>query len=215
MNRYRHLQHAVSPTSIAIIGASATRGKWSNDVFRLAAAGFRGALIPVNPNSPEVEGVATVTRASEASSPTDYAIVVVPRDLVRAAVSDCVSAQIPVVHVLSSGFAEVSEEGQQLQDELTALVRGSDTVLIGSNSLGLYSARAGLNLAPDTHLDPGSITFVSQSGGLCYDVLMRAQARGLKFAHMCELRCKSEPVKRRRWTAASDRPPASTWPCGA
>ncbi len=182
LERWSLLQHAFMPDRIAVIGASGTRGKWSNDVFRIFAQSFRGTLIPVNPHRSEVEGVGTAASVKEIGGRIDYAVIVVPRDLVPNAVRDCVAAGVPVVHVLSSGFAEVPGEGGALQAELERAVAGSGTVLIGPNSLGLYSARAGITLAWDSNLEPGAISFVSQSGGLCYDVLMRGQARGLGFS---------------------------------
>ncbi len=47
--------------------------------------------------------------------------------------------------------------------------------------MGLFSAGAGLTFARDSKFGAGSLAFISQSGGLCYDVLLKGQARGLNF----------------------------------
>lgn len=179
--RQQSLDKAFNPECVAVVGASSTRGKWSNDVFRQMAEGFGGTLVPVNPNRDSIEGVAAYPSIEAVPFGIDYAVVVVARDQVLEAVRQCVKAKVPVVHVLSSGFAEVSEAGREMQEQLVDALRGGETALIGPNSLGLYSARAGLTFVWGSHFRPGPIAFVSQSGGLCYDVLTRGQARGLAF----------------------------------
>ena len=128
-----------------------------------------------------VEGVPTYPSVLSIPRAVDYALVVVPRDQVLEAVRDCVAAKVPAVHVLSSGFGEVAGRGRDLQEDLKAEVTGSQTVLIGPNSMGVYSARSRLTFASGCHFDQGKLAFVSQSGGLCYDVLVRGQVRGLSF----------------------------------
>ena len=60
-------------------------------------------------------------------------------------------------------------------------LEGGPTRMIGPNSLGIYSARAGLDFSRGCHFTPGPATFISQSGSLCTDVLALGQARGLNF----------------------------------
>ncbi len=180
--RARKLEHVFQPACIAVVGASASRGKWSNDVFRLLVEQEADrSVVPVNPNRESVEAVRAYPTVAAIPDKVDYALIVVPRDGVIDAVRDCVEAGVPAVHVLSSGFGEVAGRGRDLQEQLRGLVEGSGTVLIGPNSMGVYSARSRLTFASGCHFDPGGLSFVSQSGGLCYDMLARGQARGLKF----------------------------------
>ena len=176
------LDHAFDPKAIAVVGASATRGKWSNEVFRHFARHYEGTLLPVNPTRDEVEGVQACSSVMDIPHNVDYAVIVLPRDKVLAAVRDCVSTKIPIVHVLSAGFAETGGNGVYLQRALVEAVQGTSTRLIGPNSMGIYSAQSRLTFARDSHFAPGTIAFVSQSGGLCYDVLLKGQARGLNFS---------------------------------
>jgi acyl-CoA synthetase (NDP forming) len=175
------LDFAFAPLCIAVIGASATRGKWSNDVFRLLAHSYKGALVPVNPRRLVVEGVQAYSSLAAVPQQVDYALIIVERDSVIDAVRECAAAKVPVVHVLSAGFAEVGGRGVDLQRQLLEVLQGSETVLLGPNSMSPYSARAGLSFAWGCHFEPGPFAFVSQSGGLCYDLLLRGQARGLAF----------------------------------
>ena len=175
------LDFAFRPRSVAVVGASATRGKWSNEVFRHLVRHFDGTLIPINPFRQEVEGLETAPSLSALEHPVDYAIIVVPREQAVRAVEDCARADVPVVHVLTAGFSEVGGEGPSLQQALVDAIQGSNSRLIGPNSMGLFSAGAGLTFARDSKFGAGSLAFISQSGGLCYDVLLKGQARGLNF----------------------------------
>lgn len=179
--RASRLEHVFSPGRIAVIGASGTRGKWSNDVFRLLAQSFTGEVIPVNPRREVVEGLATYPSIDRIPGCVDLAIVVVPREDVPGVAGKCADANIPVVQVLSSGFGEVRGDGAELHQRLMETIAHSDTVLIGPNAMGVYSAAPCITFADNCHFKPGPLAFVSQSGGLCYDVLMRGQARGLNF----------------------------------
>ncbi|MET3663287.1 acetate--CoA ligase family protein [Aquamicrobium ahrensii] len=176
------LARAFDPRRVAVIGASGTPGKWSNDVLRLLIHSYKGDIVPINPTRQAIEGVRCFPSINEAPGRIDYAIIVVPRDSVLKAVRECVAAGVPVVHIFSAGFAEVSGSGQALQDQLVDAVTGSGTILIGPNSMGIYSASAGLSFAWGCHFEPGPVSFVSQSGGICYDVLARGQTRGIAFS---------------------------------
>lgn len=176
------LERAFNPRRIAVIGASGTPGKWSNDILRLLVHSYKGDIVPINPTRQSIEGIRCFPSVDAAPGQIDYAIVVVPRDGVLNAVRECVAACVPVVHIFSAGFAEVSESGRALQDQLVDAVTGSNTILIGPNSMGLYSANAGLSFAWGCHFESGPVSFVSQSGGICYDILARGQARGIAFS---------------------------------
>lgn len=175
------LDHVFDARRIAVVGASDTPGKWSNDLFRLLSESFKGDLIPVNTRTDHVERKQAYSSISSIPLEVDLVLVVVPRDSVVNVVRECVDNRIPVVHVLSSGFGEVGGHGSELQRLLVDTVAGSGTALIGPNSLGIHCARTGMTFTAGCRLEAGPLTFVSQSGGLCYDVLVRGQARGLKF----------------------------------
>lgn len=177
------LDRAFNPRGIAIVGASANRTKWSNILFRRLINGrYRGNVVAVNPTRDQIEGRPCYPSMAVAPSDIDYAQILVPRQQVVQVVRDCAARGVPVVHVLSSGFGEVGGPGPALQAELVAALKGSRTALIGPNSLGLYCARSGLDFSKGCHFDPGPVTFISQSGALCTDVLALGQARGLKFS---------------------------------
>lgn len=181
----RALASAFAPRSIAVVGASAHRAKWANMLFRRLIEGpYRGQVVAVNPSRDAIEGRPCFPTVRDIPFVPDYVQVVVPREQVAAALRDCVARRVPVVHVFSSGFGEVGGPGPALQAELQQVLQGSATRLIGPNSLGLYAARSGLDFSRDCRFEPGTATFISQSGSLCTDLMALGQARGLRFGKM-------------------------------
>jgi predicted CoA-binding protein len=63
--------------TVAVIGASANRGKYGNKAVRaFVAQGYR--VIPINPNVAEVEGLKTYASVLDVPDPIDMATVYVP-----------------------------------------------------------------------------------------------------------------------------------------
>ena len=176
------LDHAFHARHIVVAGASANRAKWANMLFRRLIEGpWCGTLAAVNPSRAAIEGVACYPSVAALPFTPDYVQVVVPREDVARTLQDCVDRAVPLVHVFSAGFGEVGGIGPTLQAELHRVLHGGHTRMIGPNSLGIYSARTGLDFSRGCHFTPGSATFISQSGSLCTDVLALGQARGLNF----------------------------------
>jgi len=64
------------PRSVAVIGASRSRSKIGGQMFRnLMSEGFLGALYPVNPAAPDVEGVRSYASVTEIPGPVDLAVI--------------------------------------------------------------------------------------------------------------------------------------------
>ncbi len=176
------LDNAFHARHIVVAGASANRAKWANMLFRRLIEGpWCGTLAAVNPSRDAIEGVACYPSVAALPFTPDYVQVVVPREDVARTLQDCVDRAVPLVHVFSAGFGEVGGIGPTLQAELHRVLHGGHTRMIGPNSLGIYSARTGLDFSRGCHFTPGSATFISQSGSLCTDVLALGQARGLNF----------------------------------
>ena len=176
------LDYAFNAKRIAIIGVSSNRERWSNILFRRILKGpFRGEVIPVNPAHNEIEGQMCFPSILEIPGDIDYVQVLVPKSFTANAIKECVKKNVPVVHVLASGFGEVAS-GKQLQGELLHELEQGRTVMLGPNSLGLYSPRTGLDFSEGSRFEPGYITFISQSGALCTDVLSLGEAEGLRFS---------------------------------
>ena len=182
------LDRAFKARRMVIAGVSSDRRKWSNIMFRrLLDSPYDGELVAVNPARSSIEGQPCYPSLLDVPGEIDYAQLLVAREHTVDAVRACVARRVPVIHVLSSGFGEVSGKGPGLQSALIKALDGGTSALIGPNSLGLYSAGHGLCFSDGCHFEPGPVTFISQSGALCTDVLAQGQMRGIRFSKVLSI----------------------------
>ena len=79
-----------NPSSVAVIGASSDRNKLSGRTIHfLKTYGFKGKIFPVNPSSPEIQGLQAFASVSAIPEAVDQAIIIVPSQHVEAAIRDC------------------------------------------------------------------------------------------------------------------------------
>jgi len=173
----------LAPRSVAVIGASRSRGTIGGEVFRnLLVTEFNGPVYPINPKTDVVQSVRAYPSIVDVPGPVDLAVVVVPAVAVMDAVRECGTKGVRSLVVISSGFAETGEEGRRLQRELLSLCREFGMRLIGPNCMGI------MNLAPPVRLNAtfgpqvpphGHVAFSSQSGALGLAVIEYAGELGL------------------------------------
>jgi acetyl coenzyme A synthetase (ADP forming)-like protein len=173
----------LTPTSVAVVGASRRRGTISGTVLRnIIRSGYKGRLYPVNPLARTVHGLRAFPSVSAIGEPVELAVVVTPAEQVLDVARDCAQAGVRSLVVISSGFAEIGLEGQQRQRQLLEICRGAGIRVVGPNCLGV------INTDPEVNLNatfaerpplPGSIGFMSQSGGLGIAVTEAAARRRL------------------------------------
>ncbi|MBT3990042.1 MAG: acetate--CoA ligase family protein [Rhodospirillaceae bacterium] len=136
-----HFGQLINPRSIVIAGASDKTGPGSYNLMEnLLKEGIDKTIYPVNIRADEVLGHKAYKRVRDIPEAVDLAIIMVPRGAVAEAVSDCVLKGIKAVLVVSQGFADADFEGHDLQDELVRIVEGTDTCLIGPNTIGIANS---------------------------------------------------------------------------
>jgi acyl-CoA synthetase (NDP forming) len=178
------------PGSVAVIGASADPAKiGGRPVDFLKRAGFRGRILPVNPRSPEIQGLPAFASLDDVPGPVDQAIVAVPAAMVAGAVEACARKGVRAVVTFSAGFGETGEEGRRAQEALAARCRAAGMRLLGPNSLGLINPGDGVLSTFSASIGPhwprpGRIAVASQSGAVatyCYTLLAD---RGAGISHL-------------------------------
>lgn len=176
------LRAAFSPAAIAVVGASRTPGKMGHVTLRaLRKAGFGGELYPVNSGGGAILGLPGYRRIADLPTVPDLALIAVPRPGVADAVRACGARGIPVIQVLTSGYGETGGPGQAAERELGEIARSHGSRLVGPNCVGMFSATARLTWTPQADFAPGGVSFISQSGGLAYDLLVGGRFHGLAF----------------------------------
>lgn len=194
------------PRSVAVVGVARDEGKVGHFVFdNLVAAGFEGAIYPVNPRADEIHGVRCYPNLAALPEVPDLVVIVVPARAVPAVMDDCIAVGAKSVVVISAGFKETGREGGALERELAAKAREGGIRLLGPNCLGLVSTGARLNASFAAGMPPvGAISFMSQSGALGTAVLDWAAGEGVGLAHFVSLGNRadlSETDLLKEWTA--------------
>lgn len=167
------------PRSVAFVGASNSLRKWGGRVLAMALdAGFPGAIYPVNQREERVQGLKAYPALADIPDQIDLAVITVPAAQVPSIFEQAAAKGVRGAVVISSGFAEVGEEGRRLQEEIKAIAREGGIRFVGPNCMGIWSAAGRLSLCFDSHLRPGPISFVSQSGTLGSYLGQLAMAKG-------------------------------------
>lgn len=163
------------PRSVAVIGASRNPESIGHRILKnLADAPFRGGVFPVNPKADEIAGIKAYASLADVPAAVDLAVVAVPSQAALNVVEECGDKGVRGLVVITAGFAEIGEQGRQLQDRLLATARGYGMRLVGPNCLGLLNAdpEVRLNASFAPAFPPyGPVAMSSQSGALGLAVL--------------------------------------------
>jgi acyl-CoA synthetase (NDP forming) len=171
------------PQSIAVVGASADPEKMGFRVMRnLVEGGFRGPLYPVNPKGGEVLGRVCVPSVRRLPKGVDLAILVIPRSGMLSALRECIDADVRSAVALTSGFREVGEEGDRVQEEMEALLKRTPFRLLGPNCAGFLNNLQDVYASIEIRPPKGNLSLISQSGSLMSAFASNMGARGLGVA---------------------------------
>ena len=180
----RHpLDPIFKPTSVALAGATERAGSVGRTVlWNLLSSPFGGTVYPVNPKRTNILGIRAYASVQSLPEIPDLVIVCTPAEGVPALLRECVELGVPAAIVISAGFKETGEHGQQLEAEIMQTIRGRMRI-IGPNCLGVMNPILGLNATfANTMARPGNVAFISQSGALCTAVLDWSMSENVGFS---------------------------------
>ena len=177
------------PRSVAIVGASDSEQKWGGRLLRyMLRHRHDGPLYPINARASELMGLPAYPSLLDCPGPVDLAILLVPREHVRAAVEDCVAKGVGCALCITAGFAETGDQGRADENELVAMARAGGVRLIGPNCMGLMNAHhqlcatTGVVMGTLDRLPAGGIGVASQSGALMGAMISRGVDIGAGFS---------------------------------
>lgn len=164
-----------SPKSVAVVGASATRGKVGHDIFEnILRGGFRGTLFPVNPRAKSILSVKAYPSILDIPDTVDLAMIILPPKAAVSAVEEAIEKGVKGIVIVSAGFREVGEKGLEVENRIIARCRKAGIRVVGPNCLGVITPDPDvmLNASFSARMPSfGNISFISQSGALCTAVL--------------------------------------------
>ena len=101
-----------SARSIAVIGATERVGAMGRlPIEYLQRFGYEGFIAPINPKGGTVLGLPAYASLAEVDHEIELALILLPAEAVEQAVRECGEAAVKVCIVMSSGYAEMGEEG--------------------------------------------------------------------------------------------------------
>jgi acyl-CoA synthetase (NDP forming) len=171
------------PRSVAVVGASANPDSPGHDYVRsLLDFGYRGAIYPVNPRTPEILGLRAYPSLRDIPGAVDYVICCIPAEGILDLVEECREKGAKVLQLFTGRFSETGRrEGARLEEELGRRARTAGLRVIGPNCMGVYYPAGGLSFRPDLPREPGAVALLSQSGNNAVELVQHAAVRGLRF----------------------------------
>ena len=172
------LSRLLWPTSIAVVGASEKLGMSNNAVLPMLEAGREVFL--VNPNSETVYGQATYKSLTDIGQPVDAVLGLVSAARTVSLVEEAAALGCGGIAACAGGFAELGDEGKELQARLVAAA-GDSLAIVGPNCSGFKNVTLGVNLFTGGRMDlaKGNVAIVSQSGFLVRAAMSAAKERQL------------------------------------
>ncbi|TFG28898.1 CoA-binding protein [Candidatus Thorarchaeota archaeon] len=173
MDRQKGIDVLFHPRSIAVIGASSTKGKLGNDVMRnLIDSGYERRIYPINPRADEVLGYKAFRSVKDVPSDVDVAVIVIPAKHVLRAVEECGQKGVKALVIITAGFKEIGHDGQEAEKQLVEIAEKYEMVIQGPNCLGIINTSAPYNASFSAGTpSKGTIAFASQSGALMTGIL--------------------------------------------
>ena len=154
-----------SPKSVAVIGASASKGKVGFSVMRnIQQSAFDGDVYPINPSGGEIFGYKAYKSVSEIPGSIDLAVICIPAKFVSASVEECGQKGVKSIVIITAGFREIGGDGTQREHEIIEIANKYHMRICGPNCLGIIT-KANFSFASITP-KRGNIAMLSQSGAM-------------------------------------------------
>lgn len=181
----RNLEHAVRPSSVAIVGASMREGSVGRIVLdNIVRGGFEGAIWPVNPKYKDIGGLACFRDAAALPAAPDLAVVVTPPQTVPDIIREFGAKGTRAAVVITAGLSD----GNGLRQAMLDAAKPHLFRIIGPNTVGLMIPPLKFN-ASFAHMaaEPGGIALLSQSGAIATSLIDWAAENNLGFSHIVSL----------------------------
>jgi acyl-CoA synthetase (NDP forming) len=167
---------------MAVIGVSLTNDRHpANVIFNKIHLRYPITVYPMNPKGGNLQGEPVFTDLSQLPEKIDHAVIAARAEFVPDIIKACIENKVGAATVISGGFAESGRS--DLQQRMVEMARSADFPVIGPNCLGIYApTRFDTFFLPGERLvrpDPGNVAFVSQSGGVLVDQMVKFAGQGV------------------------------------
>ena len=185
MSTYR-LEKLLSPTSVAVVGASPRQGSVGRIVIEnLLSAKFPGSIAAVNPHHDDVSGVRCIGTLDALKQVPDTIVIATPARSIPELILQAGKKGIPSAIIITAGLGHGAGS---LAAAAEQAARSFGLRLIGPNSIGVISPAAKFNATFATRTPlAGDIALVSQSGAIAAGMVEWAANRSIGFSGVVSL----------------------------
>ena len=178
------LRPALTPASIAVIGASRRERSIGRSILRnVTTGGFSGPVYAVNPAVAELDGVPCVPLVTALPPGIDLAVIATPAATVTEIAEECGQLGVRALVVVAAGLSSSARA------ELRGICRRHGMRMIGPASLGVADTSIGLDATfAAQHPAPGRAGLAVQStGGLGFALLEHLSQLGIGISSLVSL----------------------------
>ena len=176
------LKYLFRPSTMAVIGVSTSQDNHpANVIYNKNHLRYPVKTFPVNPKGGILYRDKLYSSVEDIQEDIDMAVIAVRAEYVPGVVEQCIQKGVGGAVIISGGFAESGN--LRLQQRVADIAREASFPFVGPNCLGIY--------APDyvdtfflpgeriIHPDKGNVGFVSQSGGVLVDQMVKFAGQGI------------------------------------
>ncbi len=176
------LQALFKPKTMAVIGVSTTNDRHpANVIYSKIHHRYPVEICAVNPRGGTLKEDPIFPAISDIPKQIDLAVIAARADYVPDILKDCIKSNVKSAIVVSGGFAEAGRA--DLQDRMVAMAREATFPFIGPNCLGIYVPKhVDSFFLPSERMvkpDEGNVAFISQSGGILVDQMIKFADEGV------------------------------------
>lgn len=174
-----------TPSSVALVGASATPGKIGNSVLdSIAKHDYKGKVYPINPKAEEILGIKCYPSLEAINDNIDLVVVCVDLSVTPPILEACAKKGIHNVVIVSGGGKELGGERADYEAQIKELSKKHKIRIIGPNCIGMFNAANRLDCAFQgqarmVRARLGNVALLSQSGTMGISFLETADSFGL------------------------------------
>lgn len=181
----QQLDRLFKPKTIAVVGGSIREQSVGYAVLKnILEAGYQGSVYAVNPKYTEVQRQPCFRSINRVPVKVDLAVITTPVRTIPGILESCGEAGVGGVVIISAGFREAGEEGQQMDQQLLQIARKYGLRILGPSSVGIIHPHLNLNASYLSRMAlKGNIAFVSQSAALCASILDWSLEQQVGFSH--------------------------------
>ena len=177
-----NLSNMFKPKTMAVVGVSTSNDDHpANTIYYKNHLRQSVKVYGVNNRGGKIRGETLCQSIKDIPEPLDLVVIVTKAEFVSGIMEECIRVHAKGAVVISGGFAEVGRK--DLQDKLISMAKEADFPFFGPNCLGIYSPPHIDTLFVLSERivrpDPGRVAFISQSGGILVDQMVKFAGQGV------------------------------------